>query len=59
MLDAMQNSILNKPDSILDKRPNSPSADVNKLESKFEDMFAKQAKAKAQKEAKDSVKPKP
>ena len=54
MLDAMQNSILNKPDSILDKRPNSPSADVNKLESKFEDMFAKQAKAKSQKEAKDS-----
>ncbi|AWK62172.1 hypothetical protein HCN_1540 [Helicobacter cinaedi PAGU611] len=54
MLDAMQNSILNKPDSILDKRPNSPSADVNKLESKFEDMFAKQAKAKTQKEAKDS-----
>lgn len=54
MLDAMQNSILNKPDSILDKRPNSPSADINKLESKFENMFAKQAKAKTQKEDQES-----
>ena len=54
MLDAMQNSILNKPDSILEKRPHSPSADVNKLESKFENMFAKQAKAKAQKESQEA-----
>lgn len=55
MLDAMQNTILNKPDSA-PKRPNSPSAEVNKLESKFEDMFAKAAQSKATKDAESAQK---
>lgn len=52
MLDAMQNTILNKPDSIVERRPHSPSSDVSKLENKFEDMFNKQrAKARQETEA--------
>ena len=51
MLDAMQNAILNKPDSILEKRPNSPSAEITKLENKFENILAKQVKESQAKEA--------
>lgn len=54
MLDAMQNTILNKPDSIVDRRPHSPSSDVSKLENKFEDMFNKQ-RVKARQEAETST----
>ncbi|MCX2717832.1 hypothetical protein OQH61_08815 [Helicobacter sp. MIT 21-1697] len=62
MLDAMQNAILNKPDSILEKRPNSPSAEVSKLENKFENILAKQqvkqsqAKEAQNKETQDAAK---
>ncbi|MCH5313667.1 MAG: hypothetical protein J1E28_04670 [Helicobacter sp.] len=55
MLDAMQNTILNKPDSA-PKRPNSPSAEVNKLESKFEDMLAKAAQSKTTKDTESAQK---
>ncbi|TLD96164.1 hypothetical protein LS71_006705 [Helicobacter jaachi] len=55
MLDSMQNTILNKPDSIIEKRPNSPMSEVSKLESKFENMFAKKAQeAQADKSPKDA-----
>lgn len=55
MLDAMQNTILNKTDST-NKRANSPSAEVSKLESKFEDMFAKAAQAKTAKNTESAQK---
>lgn len=45
MLDSMQNSVVHKTDS-LTTRPHSPSAEVSKLENKFQDMFAKSAQSK-------------
>ncbi|WP_266015147.1 MULTISPECIES: hypothetical protein [unclassified Campylobacter] len=55
MLDAMQNTILNKTDST-NKRASSPSAEVSKLESKFEDMFVKAAQAKTAKNTESTQK---
>ena len=49
MLDTAQNTILNKTNSITNntsKRPNSPSSEVDKLENKFEEMFAKAKQVK-------------
>ncbi len=52
MLDAMQNIIANKPDSITQKRSHSPSAEISKLENKFQDMFAKATKEGQETQAK-------
>lgn len=51
MLETIQNTALTKTDTNpKNKRPNSPSAEVKKLENKFEHMFAKAAQDKFKKD---------
>lgn len=48
MLDTVQNNV-SKAESAIQKRPNSPSNEVAKLESRFENILSKQTKAQKEK----------